>query len=111
NVKLGQQDEHVTISVTDYGIGIAADECAKVFEKFYRVSTGLVHDVKGSGLGLSIVQHIIESHQGKVTVESEPGKGSTFTIQLPVDEHAQLREHTNSGSLLGTATTISQSEI
>lgn len=111
NVQLGAQDGYVTISVTDYGIGIAADERTKVFEKFYRVSTGLVHDVKGSGLGLSIVQHIIEAHQGKVTVESEPGKGSTFTIHLPVDEHTQPREQANSGSLLGTATTISQSEI
>lgn len=111
NVKLGQADGQVTISVTDYGIGIAADERAKVFEKFYRVSTGLVHDVKGSGLGLSIVQHIIEAHQGKVTVESEPGKGSTFTIHLPADEHAQPREQANSGGLLGTTTPISQSEI
>ncbi|MBI1763960.1 MAG: HAMP domain-containing histidine kinase [Acidobacteria bacterium] len=111
NVKLGQQDSFVTISVTDYGIGIAADERAKVFEKFYRVSTGLVHDVKGSGLGLSIVQHIVEAHQGKVTVESELGKGSTFTIHLPVDEHAQPREQANTGSLLGAATSISQSEI
>lgn len=111
NVQLGQTAGEVTISVTDYGIGIAASERTKVFEKFYRVSTGLVHDVKGSGLGLSIVQHIIEAHQGKVTVESEPGKGSTFTIHLPVDERTQPREQANSGGLLGTTTPISQSEI
>src|SRR6185295_16714683 len=89
NVRLTRQDSYATISVTDYGIGIAHDERQKVFEKFYRVSTGLVHDVKGSGLGLSIVQHIVEAHHGKVTLESEPGKGSTFTIHLPLDEQTQ----------------------
>jgi signal transduction histidine kinase len=49
------------------------------------VSTGLVHDVKGSGLGLSIVQHIVQAHGGKVTVESRPGAGSTFSMHLPIE--------------------------
>jgi two-component system, OmpR family, phosphate regulon sensor histidine kinase PhoR len=98
-VKLAQQGGYVTVAVTDFGIGIAASECEKVFEKFYRVSTGLIHDVKGSGLGLSIVQHIVEAHQGKVTVESDLGKGSTFTIYLPADERAP-RLPSDAGSLL-----------
>lgn len=85
NVTLGQQNGFVTIAVRDYGIGIASEEREKVFEKFYRVGNVLVHDVKGSGLGLSIVKHVIEAHQGKVTVESELGKGSTFVIHLPAD--------------------------
>lgn len=102
HVKLGQQGGYIAIAVTDFGIGIAPGEQEKVFEKFYRVSTGLVHDVKGSGLGLSIVKHIVEAHQGQVTVESEPGKGSTFTILLPADEHAPPRLATDTGSLLNT---------
>jgi K+-sensing histidine kinase KdpD len=50
------------------------------------VSTGLVHDVRGSGLGLSIIKHIVDAHSGKITVESQQGAGSTFTIFLPADE-------------------------
>lgn len=86
NVTLGQQNGFVTIAVRDFGIGIASEEREKVFEKFYRVGNVLVHDVKGSGLGLSIVKHVIEAHHGKVTVESELGKGSTFVIHLPADD-------------------------
>ena len=70
--------------MTDHGIGIPRDEQEKIFERFHRVSTGLVHDVKGSGLGLSLVRHIAESHGGSVAVESEVGKGSTFRIHLPL---------------------------
>ena len=75
----------VVISVTDHGIGIPRDEQQKIFDRFHRVGTGLVHDVKGSGLGLAIVRHIVEAHGGRVTVESRPGEGSTFSIHLPVD--------------------------
>ncbi|MGE0883526.1 MAG: sensor histidine kinase [Blastocatellales bacterium] len=85
DVKLNQQNGFVTIAVRDHGVGIASEECDKVFEKFYRVGNVLVHDVKGSGLGLSIVKHIVEAHQGKVTVESEVGEGSTFIIHLPIN--------------------------
>jgi signal transduction histidine kinase len=84
-VRLAEQGDIVTISVIDHGVGIASEEREKVFEKFYRVGNSLVHDVKGSGLGLSIVKHIVEAHHGRVTVESAPGSGSKFIIHLPVN--------------------------
>ena len=83
-VTLDRSGEEAVISVTDHGIGIPRDEQDKIFERFHRVSTGLVHDVKGSGLGLSLVRHIAESHGGSVSVESEVGSGSTFSIHLPL---------------------------
>jgi signal transduction histidine kinase len=83
-VRLWERDGFINIAVTDHGIGIPSAERKVIFEKFYRVSTGLVHDIKGSGLGLAIVDHIVKSHAGRVTVESESGEGSTFVIQLPV---------------------------
>jgi len=74
----------VAIAVRDHGIGIARDEQRKIFERFHRVGTGLVHDVRGSGLGLSIVHHIVAAHGGRIDVQSEPGNGSTFTMRLPI---------------------------
>jgi signal transduction histidine kinase len=85
-VELSRNDGGVAIAVSDHGIGIPHDELERIFERFHRVSTGLVHDVKGSGLGLTLVKHIAEAHGGRVTVESKPGKGSTFSIYLPVEE-------------------------
>jgi signal transduction histidine kinase len=85
HVALRRDGDFVVISVEDHGVGIPRDEQQKIFDRFHRVSTGLVHDVKGSGLGLAIVSHIVEAHRGKVTVESRPGEGSTFSIHLPVE--------------------------
>lgn len=85
-VRLAHAGDTATISIADHGLGIARAEQEKIFEKFYRVSTGMVHDVKGSGLGLAIVKHIVEAHQGSVTVSSEPGRGSVFTLHLPLSE-------------------------
>ena len=74
----------VNLEVVDHGIGIPAKEQPKIFEKFYRVCDPLVHNTKGSGLGLSLVRHIVQAHGGEVAVESEPGHGSKFIITLPV---------------------------
>jgi two-component system phosphate regulon sensor histidine kinase PhoR len=73
----------VRLSVADHGIGIPRREHRRIFEKFYRVDERLSRAVEGSGLGLSIVQHVALGHGGRVEVESEPGRGSTFTIVLP----------------------------
>ncbi|HEY6271342.1 MAG TPA: HAMP domain-containing sensor histidine kinase [Terriglobales bacterium] len=93
-VKYSEKTKHIQVSVqaknggvmvevTDRGIGIPLSEQKRIFEKFYRVSTGLVHETKGSGLGLALVKHIVEAHHGRVSVESAPGRGSRFALWLP----------------------------
>jgi signal transduction histidine kinase len=83
-VNLYRHNGGVNLEVVDHGIGIPAKEQSKIFEKFYRVCDPLVHNTKGSGLGLSLVRHIVQAHGGEVAVESEPGHGSKFIITLPV---------------------------
>ncbi len=77
-------DEMVDIKVADNGIGIAAEDLERIFERFYRVDYARSRENGGTGLGLSIVQHIAIAHGGDVTVWSEPQQGSTFTLRLPV---------------------------
>jgi signal transduction histidine kinase len=83
-VNLYRENGEVKLEVIDHGIGIPASEQQRVFEKFYRVGDPLVHNTKGSGLGLSLVQHIARAHGGDVMVDSSPGAGSKFTITLPL---------------------------
>ena len=83
-VNLYRHNGGVNLEVVDHGIGIPAKEQPKIFEKFYRVCDPLVHDTKGSGLGLSLVRHIVQAHGGEIAVESEPGQGSKFIITLPL---------------------------
>ncbi|MGB2625161.1 MAG: HAMP domain-containing sensor histidine kinase [Candidatus Acidiferrum sp.] len=84
-VNLYRSNGCVKLEVCDHGIGIPPAEQEKIFEKFYRCGDPLVHNIKGSGLGLSLVRHIIRAHGGEVQVESAPEKGSKFTIALPLD--------------------------
>jgi len=72
----------VRVDVTDTGIGIPADDIARIFERFYRVDKARSRELGGTGLGLAIVKHIIQGHNGRLYVESEPGKGSTFSFSL-----------------------------
>jgi nitrogen-specific signal transduction histidine kinase len=74
----------IILKISDQGNGMSKQVAKRVFEKFYREHTGNVHNVKGHGLGLAYVKRIVEDHQGHISVESEKGKGSTFTIRLPL---------------------------
>ncbi|MBR6189782.1 MAG: HAMP domain-containing histidine kinase [Prevotella sp.] len=84
HIRTWNEGEHLCFSIQDNGQGIKKENVKKIFEKFYRVHTGNVHDVKGFGLGLAYVKKIINLHEGEIKCESELGKGTKFTVTLPV---------------------------
>jgi two-component system phosphate regulon sensor histidine kinase PhoR len=86
NIKLIHHGHYIDLIVEDNGIGISSEYKEKIFEKFFRVPNNDKHNIKGYGLGLSYVSHIARSHSGFIEVKSEPGKGSSFTVKLPVKE-------------------------
>ena len=89
-VRVEQRNGWVDLAVTDKGIGIPLAEQQKIFEKFYRGSSASVRKIRGSGIGLSITKHVAQMHGGDVLVESEPGKGSTFTLRIPIRQPPDL---------------------
>ncbi len=85
-IRTGMENNNAYVEVEDKGIGIPEKDQKKVFEKFFRVSSGNVHNVKGSGIGLSIVKHIVDAHNGKIELSSEVNKGSKFKLLLPLSK-------------------------
>ena len=92
-VKLMAAGEEISVLVQDRGIGITADEQNKIFSPFYRVPDD--QNVKGSGLGLSLASRIIQLHKGRISINSTPGKGSTFKIILPNVYHQTANGNSN----------------
>jgi len=84
DVYLSQQDEEILFAVQDTGIGIAAIDQERIFERFYRVDKARSREVGGTGLGLAIVKHIVQSHQGHIRLNSTIEKGSRFEVRLPL---------------------------
>ncbi len=84
-ISVSADDNYVIIEVKDKGIGISEHDQKKVFEKFYRSSTGLIHTTKGTGLGLSLVKQIMDAHNGKIVLESKLGVGSSFKLLFPIN--------------------------
>ncbi len=89
-VQVKQVNGFVDVAVADKGLGISPAEQEKIFEKFYRGSAAGARGIRGSGIGLSITKHVAEMHGGQVLVESEPGKGSTFTLRIPIRQPPDL---------------------
>lgn len=80
----------VTITISDKGIGMSKEAISRIFDRFYRVPTGNIHNVKGFGLGLSYVKTILQGHQGRIRVESQPGAGSSFEVFLPYAQKSKV---------------------
>jgi len=89
HIRTWNEDNRLFFSIADNGLGIKKENVKKIFDKFYRVHTGNVHDVKGFGLGLAYVKKIINLHDGEIKCESELGKGTKFTISLPVLQESE----------------------
>ena len=86
---MGQGADHVRLAVTDQGVGIAPSEQQAIFEKFYRVDPHLTETPGGTGLGLYICGELAGRMDGKIAVDSEPGRGSTFVLELPRSRTAE----------------------
>ncbi len=84
NIRIYNEEKSLAVEIADRGVGMTKDVLKYIFDNFYRATSGNIHDVKGFGLGLSYVKVILDEHGGDIQVQSEPGKGSSFTIKLPL---------------------------
>lgn len=89
SIRVFRRGDEAVLQVADKGIGIPRQEAGRIFERFYRSPSAVGADADGSGLGLTIVKHIVEAHGGRITVESEPGQGSVFSVLLPLENTAE----------------------
>lgn len=83
-IETGIEGKYVTVTVTDQGIGIPADDLPHIFDRFRRVERKEMSDITGTGLGLAIVKHLVDIHGGQIKVRSETGQGTTFTVFIPI---------------------------
>ncbi|HEX6826327.1 MAG TPA: ATP-binding protein, partial [Nitrospiraceae bacterium] len=90
DIALAIEQTQARVSVIDRGIGIAPEDQSRIFDRFYRTDEARAHTKKGTGLGLSICAWIVESHRGRIEVQSKIGEGSTFTVLLPLAPSHQL---------------------
>ncbi len=97
-VKLARVGDRLVLSVRDWGQGIDPEEHAKIFDRFYRARAIRLKPIRGSGIGLALVQHIARAHRGEITVESEVGKGSTFSLWVPLPKIPRGNSATSEGS-------------
>ncbi|MFA6053835.1 MAG: ATP-binding protein [Thermodesulfovibrionales bacterium] len=84
NVEMSENAQNVQIDVSDTGIGVEDEDFPRIFDKFYRVRSEITKNISGTGLGLSIVKSVVDAHRGAINVESKVGKGTTFTVLLPI---------------------------
>jgi two-component system phosphate regulon sensor histidine kinase PhoR len=112
SVAWSRQGSAVRLEVRDTGIGIARELQPRVFERFFRVDKARSRELGGTGLGLSIVKHLTQSFGGSVSVQSQPGKGSVFTVELPsaVRERPQSEAHSPQGNRAAKAKTPARSK-
>jgi signal transduction histidine kinase len=91
-LSLTTDERSAIVKVVDTGIGIAPEDLSHIFERFYRADRARSRDRGGSGLGLAIVQSIVREHEGSIEVESTPGRGSSFTLKLPLADKADKQD-------------------
>jgi signal transduction histidine kinase len=87
-VRIGTRGRDAFVDVVDHGIGIAREDQPRIFERFHRVQSTETTGIAGTGLGLPLALHVVEAHRGRIAVESHPGRGSTFSVQIPLETPA-----------------------
>jgi two-component system phosphate regulon sensor histidine kinase PhoR len=88
-ITLGEESGYVKATVSDTGIGIKKENLSRIFDRFYRVKSQETRHIIGTGLGLSIVKSMVDAHLGEISVESEEGKGTTFTLLFPKELNSE----------------------